>query len=179
MAKVAIVYFSGTGTTRGVAQAVQEGVESAGAHCVVHEIVGADITEGRWSNDAIFASLDDSDAIIFGTPTYMGSVAGQMKTFMDAVASRWYTKAWDNKLGAAFTASALAGGDKQNSLFTLVTFAMQMCMRWVGTGANPAEGLNMNGFYLGVGVSASKAEDIDPAERKTAVHLGARVVAAI
>lgn len=179
MAKVAIVFFSGTGTTRAVAEAVREGVEGAGAECVVHEIVGADITEGRWSNDAIAASLDESDAIVFGTPTYMGSVAGQMKAFMDAMAPRWFMKAWNNKLGAAFTASGLAGGDKQNCLFTLVTFAMQMCMRWVGTGANPAEELNMNGFYLGVGVSASTPDAIDPADLKTAVHLGARVVAAI
>jgi len=179
LSKVAIVFFSGTGTTRAVAKAVQEGVESAGADCVLHEIVGADITEGRWANESIAASLDDSDAIIFGSPTYMGCVAGQMKAFMDANAPRWFTKTWNNKLGAAFTASGLAGGDKQNTLFTLVTFAMQMCMRWVGTGANPAEGLNMTGFYLGVGVSASTAEEIDPADLQTANHLGARVVAAI
>jgi len=179
LTKVAIVYFSGTGTTRAVARAIREGVESAGAECVMHEILGADIREGRWSNEAVVASLDSCDAMVFGTPTYMGSVAAQMKSFMDAVVPRWYAKAWDNKLAAGFTASSLASGDKLNCLFTLVTFAMQMCMRWVGTGASPSDGLNLNGFYLGVGVSASTPEEIDPVDLKTAAHLGARVVAAI
>lgn len=176
---VGLVFFSGTGTTRALADSVREGVEAAGATCHVLEVVGSDISEGRWVNDAMGATLDDCDAIIFGTPTYMGSVAGQMKCFMDAMAGRWYSSAWNGKLGAAFTASSLAAGDKLNALSDLVTFAMQMGMLWIGTGASPSDGLNANGFYLGVGAQASHAGELTDIDKATAVHLGKRVVGAL
>jgi len=179
MSTVGIVFFSGTGTTRALAESVREGVEAAGATCHMLEITGADITEGRWANDAIATTLDGCDAIILGTPTYMGSVTGQMKAFMDGMAQRWFIKAWDGKLGAAFTVSSLAAGDKLGALQAMMIFAMQMCMRWIGTGANPSEGLNLNGFYLGVGAVASNPEGLQDADKQTAVHLGQRVVAAL
>ena len=176
---VGLVFFSGTGTTRALADAVREGVEAGGAQCHVIEISGADIKDGRWSNDEQAATLDGCAAIIFGTPTYMGSVSAQLKAFMDAMAPRWYTKAWDGKLAAGFTVSSLAAGDKQNCLFSIVTFAMQMCMRWIGTGANPGDGMNHNGFYLGVGAQASSADELQEADKATAVHLGKRVALAL
>lgn len=176
MPTVGLVFFSGSGTTRVLAESVREGVETAGATCLTLEVVGADISEGRWLNDAMAAQLDDCDALIFGTPTYMGSVAGQLKCFMDAMAGRWYASAWNGKLGAGFTVSSLASGDKQNALFDLTTFAMQMGMLWVGTGVNPGEELNPNGFFLGVGAQASHAGELTDSDRATAVHLGKRVV---
>lgn len=179
MATVGLVFFSGTGTTRALADSVRAGVESAGGTCHVLEVVGADISEGRWMNDAMAATLDDCDAIIFGTPTYMGGVAGQMKCFLDAMAGRWYSNQWNGKLGAAFTVSSLAAGDKLNALFDLTTFAMQMGMVWVGTGASPSDGLNPNGFYLGVGAQASHAGELQDIDKDTAAHLGKRVVATL
>ena len=175
MASVGLIFFSGTGTTRALADSVRDGVEAEGAICHVLEITGSDIAEGRWMNDAMAALMDDCDALIFGTPTYMGSVAGQMKCFMDAMAGRWYTKAWNGKLGAAFTVSSLPSGDKLNCLFDLTTFAMQMGMLWVGTGASPSDGLNPAGFYFGVGAQASHAGELQDIDKATAAHLGKRV----
>lgn len=179
MATVGLVFFSGTGTTRALADSVREGVEAGGATCHVLEVVGSDISEGRWMNDVMATTLDDCDALIFGTPTYMGSVAGQMKCFMDAMAGRWYSNKWNGKLGAAFTVSSLAAGDKLNALFDLTTFAMQMGMVWVGTGVSPSDGLNSNGFYLGVGAQASHEGELHDIDKATAVHLGRRVVATL
>ena len=179
MAKVAVVYFSGSGTTAQLAQSVAQGISDAGATAALVAIEGNDITQGRWSNEAIAADLDACEAIVFGSPTYMGSVSGALKCFMDAMAPRWYTKAWNNKLGAGFTVSSLSAGDKQNCLFSMVTFAMQMGMRWIGTGAGPGDGLNQNGFYLGVGATASSPEQLSDADKATARHLGERVVAAL
>jgi len=179
MTTIGIVFFSGTGTTRTLADSVREGVESSGVTCHVLEVLGTDINEGRWANDELAATLDNCDAVIFGSPTYMGCVAGQMKCFMDAMAGRWYSNAWNGKLGAAFTASSLGSGDKLNALFDLTTFAMQMGMHWVGTGAGPADGLNPNGFYFGVGAQASHAGELTDIDKATAVHLGKRVAAAL
>ena len=67
--------------------------------------------------------LDVADAIIFGTPTYMGTISAQLKTVFDAVVSRYIQSAWKDKIAAGFTVSAAPSGDKSNSLMTMVIFA--------------------------------------------------------
>ena len=102
-------------------------------------------------------------------------MSSQMKAFFDAMAPRWYTQAWNGKLAAAFTASSLAAGDKLNCLQDIHTFAMQVGMIWVGTGASFSAKLNPNGFYLGAGVTASAPDQITEIDAATAAFLGKRV----
>ncbi len=175
MPRVGVVYFSGTGTTAGLAASVIEGVKAAGGEALDLPVVGEDIIEGRWQNDTLAEQLDSCDAIIFGTPTYMGSIAGQMKSFLDAMAPRWFTQAWRNKVASGFTASSLASGDKLSTFNALATFAMQMGMAWVGTGGNFSEGVNPNGFYFGAGATASAPDQLTEIDLATGRHLGARV----
>ncbi|MEM7220808.1 MAG: flavodoxin family protein [Pseudomonadota bacterium] len=175
MTTIAVIYFSGTGTTRAVAEAVRNGAAKTDSEALLLEVTGADISDGRWANDEIAGQLDACEGIIFGTPTYMGSVAGQYKSFMDAMAPRWYTQAWRGKVAAGFTASSLSAGDKFNALLDLTTFAMQMGMIWVGTGVGMQEGLNLNGFYYGVGATASNADELQEVDINTAQSLGTRV----
>src|SRR5580704_6542774 len=107
MATESIIYFSGMGHTAKMAEAVHKGAASvAGVKANLIAINGDDIVKGRYQNDAVLAQLDASDAIIFGSPTYMGGPAGQFKTFADATAGRWFTKAWRDKLAAGFTVSS-------------------------------------------------------------------------
>ncbi|MGI9323902.1 MAG: flavodoxin family protein [Pseudomonadales bacterium] len=175
VATVGVVYFSGTGTTREIADSVCTGVQNTDSTCLVHEIVGGDIGEGRWHNDAIAESLDACDAIVFGSPTYMGGVSAQLKAFFDAMVPRWYSEAWHGKLAAAFTVSAKVSGDKLNCLQDINTFAMQMGMIWIGTGSGFAEEQGPNGFYLGVGATAHSPAAITEVDTKSAVQLGQRV----
>lgn len=139
------------------------------------EITGDNIAGGRWENDEMAGALDTMDAIIFGSPTYMGSVAGQMKGFLDAMAPRWFTQAWRDKIGAAFTVSSLSAGDKLNALQDFVTFAMQMGMIWCGTGGGFQDGVNHHGFYMGAGLQASTPDQLTEQELATAIYLGERV----
>lgn len=175
MAKIGVVYFSGTGTTAAVAAAVMEGIVDAGAQVIEVRIAGEDIIEGRWQNDTLAASLDDCDGILFGTPTYMGSVSGQLKSFFDAMAPRWFTQTWRNKVAGGFTASSLSAGDKAGAFTAMSTFAMQMGMIWVGTGAGFSENLNLNGFYFGSGATASAPDQLTDVDLATAKHLGGRL----
>ena len=90
MITISILYHSATGHNAKMAEAVAKGVSSAGEVKVnLISISGEDITKGRYKNDAVFLTLDDSDAIIMGTPTYMGGPSGQFKCFADATAERW------------------------------------------------------------------------------------------
>ena len=84
MTKIAIVYFSGSGHTHLTAEAIALGSRKAANHVDLLRITGEQITNGRWQDDEIMAKLNQSDAIIFGSPTYMGGVAAQFKAFLDA-----------------------------------------------------------------------------------------------
>src|SRR5258708_17496379 len=133
MTAVTIVYHSNSGHTARLAEAVEHGAASVqGARVSRLEIAGGDIVNGRWENNEIMTSLDASDAIIFGAPTSMGDVSGQMKCFIDATSGRFYPRAWANKLAAGFTCSFYPSGDKLPPLQTFVTLAMQEGKGWVG-----------------------------------------------
>jgi NAD(P)H dehydrogenase (quinone) len=130
---VTIVYHSTSGHTTKLAEAVENGAASV-TGIEVHQlaITGDDIVKGRWENPGIIAQLDESSAIIFGAPTSMGDVSGQMKCFLDATSQHFYRRAWANKFAAGFTCSFYPSGDKLHTLHTFVTFAMQHGMLWIG-----------------------------------------------
>jgi len=87
--KVTILFHSGYGHTKRVAEHVQKGVAS---NDVTAESIAID-SEGNLP-DAAWQTLQDSDAIIFGTPTYMGGPSWQFKKFADASSKQWFTMAW-------------------------------------------------------------------------------------
>ena len=102
MAKVAIVYFSGYGHTAVQAEAVREGAESvADAVVSMHRIDEA----GELPFGAL-EGLGQADAVIYGSPTYMGGPAWQFKKFADASSKAWLRQGWKNKIAAGFTNSA-------------------------------------------------------------------------
>lgn len=123
--KVSVVYHSGYGHTAKVANHVAEGAKQ-------HQDAEVHIINLEALDDAAWATIDSSDAIIFGAPTYMGSVSSKMKEFMEKASGRWFKQVWKDKIAAGFTNSQGLSGDKLNSLFQLYVNAMQHSMIWVG-----------------------------------------------
>jgi len=165
MSKVAIVYHSGYGHTKKLAEAVHAGVASAAGTSVDLIAIDAEgnITEAEW------ALLDAADAIIMGSPTYMGSVSWQFKKFADATSKPWFSQKWKDKIGAGFTNSATMNGDKLSTLHYLFTLGMQHSMVWVGTGLMPANSkaaqrndINFVGSFSGL--MAQSPSDSSPEE---------------
>jgi NAD(P)H dehydrogenase (quinone) len=159
MAKVAVVFHSGYGHTLRMAQAVAEG---AGAELVAIDAEG-NLTDANWE------TLNAADAIIMGSPTYMGSVSWQFKKFADASSKPWFSQTWKDKVFAGFTNSATMNGDKLSTLHYLFTLAMQQSGIWVGTGLMPsntkaAQRNDIN--YVGsfAGAMAQSPSDSSPAE---------------
>ncbi|MEA5098599.1 MAG: flavodoxin family protein [Burkholderiaceae bacterium] len=132
--KIAIVYHSGYGHTQRQAEAVLAGANAtAGSRARLLPIdADGNLNEADWE------TLQAADAIVFGSPTYMGSVSWQFKKFADASSKIWFTQAWKDKLSAGFTNSASMNGDKSSTLQFLNTLAMQHGMLWIGTGLLPA-----------------------------------------
>ena len=183
MATVSIIYFSGAGHTAKLADAVHKGAGSVpGVTTHLIAISGDDIVKGRYQNEAAFAKLDASDAIIFGSPTYMGGPAGQFKAFADATAGKWFGGAWRDKVASGFTVSNSPSGDKFSTLQYFFTLAMQHGMVWVGLGEMPLQpnGVNRVGSFSGaMGLAGQESPDVAPSEgdKQTGEILGRRVAA--
>lgn len=186
MTTIAIIYFSGSGHTHLMAEAVAAGVRGTGSEVDLLRITGDQIVEGRWQNDSFLEKLNQADAIVFGTPTYMGGVAAQFKAFLDASSSAWFPQLWKDKIAGGFTHSASPSGDKQGTLLYLATLAAQHAMIWVGNSELPSQyvgktdGVNRLGSFLGVMGQApmttgENAAQLDPGDFLTAEHYGKRI----
>lgn len=183
MTTVAIVYHSGYGHTAVAAQSVADGVASAGATPVLLKI------EGLTQNfDSLVEEATKADAIIFGSPTYMGDVSAPLKAFFEASSKVWFTLGWKDKIAGGFTNGLTVGGNKDNTLGSMIVLAMQHGMIWVGTGLPPGnyegnskaapEALNRMSYSLGaVTQSDNAAPEVTPpaGDKETAKLYGARV----
>lgn len=175
MANIVVVYHSGYGHTQRMAQSVAQGADA--------ELLAIDadgnLPEGGWD------TLNAADAIIFGSPTYMGTVSWQFKKFADASSKPWFSQQWKDKLFAGFTNSATMNGDKLSTLHYLFTLAMQHGGLWVGTGMMPSNAkaaqrndVNYVGSFSGAmaqSPSDASAAEMLPGDLETARLFGQRV----
>lgn len=122
--------------------------------------------------------LAECDAIIFGSPTYMGSVAAQFKAFADASSESWCYQKWAGKIAAGFTSGGAMNGDQSCTLQYLQTLANQHGMMWVGLDkiSNSGE-QNLNRYGVQGGIVAQGGEDgqLPLSDLATAEYLGKRV----
>jgi NAD(P)H dehydrogenase (quinone) len=177
MSKVVVIFHSGYGHTARVAQKVAQG---ANASLIAIDADG-NIPDQAWDE------LAAADAIIFGSPTYMGSVSWQFKKFADVSSKIWFTRGWQDKIFGGFTNSASFSGDKQVTLIGLQTLASQHGGIWVSLGLLPANtkgatrnDVNNLGGSVGLIVqspSDASVEEIPEGDLETAVRYGERVAA--
>ncbi|HEY1174771.1 MAG TPA: flavodoxin family protein, partial [Phytomonospora sp.] len=164
--RVAIAYHSAAGHTRRLAEHVRDGALTVpGAEAALVPVETLD--------DALWDTLAAADAIVFGSPTYMGSVSAAFQAFAEASSKIWAVRGWQDKLAAGFTASGGMSGDKLHTLQRLAVLAAQHGMNWVNLGLAPGWNMtyatefdrNRLGFYLGAGVQTFNdlpAEDMNP-----------------
>jgi NAD(P)H dehydrogenase (quinone) len=132
-AKIAVVYYSATGNVHGLAQAVAEGAEGAGAEVRLRHVeelasellISQNQYWGRHRSevaDAPVATLDDlewADGVAFGSPTRFGNVAAQLKQFMDQAGALWQAGELADKVGTAFTSSQNPHGGQETTILAL------------------------------------------------------------
>lgn len=173
--RIVIPYFTGSGHARRVAEAVAEG--AGGAQPVdVTAMAAAD-----------WRALDAAEAIVFGTPTYMGSAAARFDLFLEGASDRWAELLWKDKIAAGFTVATCPSGDKLAALMRLAIHAAQMGMLWIGQAeigmpVNPAKpGINRDGSWLGLMAGSTRGDGAlaRPEDLETARRFGARIAAAV
>jgi NAD(P)H dehydrogenase (quinone) len=131
--KVAVIYYSSTGTVHALAQAVAEGAHSAGAEVRLRraaELAPADAIDQNpmWRRHADatasvpVAELGDlawADAFAFGTPTRFGTPAGQLKQFIDQAGGLWREGVLADKPATAFTSAYNRHGGSEATILAL------------------------------------------------------------
>jgi multimeric flavodoxin WrbA len=175
MTKVVVVFHSGYGHTTKQAEAVALGAKGT----LVAIDAEGNISESDW------ALLDQADAIVFGSPTYMGMTSWQFKKFADASSKAWFAQKWKDKVFGGFTNSATMNGDKHSTLHYLMTLAMQHSGVWVGTGLMPSnakaakrDDVNYVGSFAGAMMqtpSDASVDEVNSGDLKTARLYGERI----
>ena len=107
MARILIVYYSRTGNTKAMAEAVAEGARQDGAEVVIKPVQECKAEE-----------LLDADGIIIGSPTYYGLMSAEIKQLLDD--SVKFHGQLAGKVGAAFASSANVGGGNETTILAIL-----------------------------------------------------------
>ena len=135
MCKIAIIYYSSTGTNQQLASAIAEGAAAAGADVRVRLVAEtapdtavdanpawrAFVDATRQEPRATLDDLEWADAVIFGTPTRYGNVSSQLKSFIDSTGGLWFQGKLKDKVYAGFTSAVNAHGGQEATLLALYT----------------------------------------------------------
>lgn len=133
--KLAIVYYSSTGTNYQLAQWAKAGGEEAGAEVRIVRVPELAPKEAIAANpaweahveatkDVAVATAEDiewADAVIFSVPTRFGNMASQMKQYIDTLGGLWQSGATVNKVVSAMTSAGNAHGGQEATILSLYT----------------------------------------------------------
>ncbi|MEA3534903.1 NAD(P)H:quinone oxidoreductase [Rhizobium sp. CC-YZS058] len=141
MAKVLVLYYSAYGHIEAMANAVAEGARAEGAEVTVKrvpELVPEDVAKAshyKMDQAAPIATPDelaDYDAIIFGCGTRFGTVASQMRNFIDQTGGLWAKGALIGKVGSVFTSTATQHGGQESTILSFIPTLLHHGMVVVG-----------------------------------------------
>ena len=144
--KVLVLFYSTYGHVYRMAQAVADGArEVPGAEVVVKRVpetlppdvitaMGAAEAQRAFADVPVAAvdDLADADAIVFGTPTRFGNMAGQMRQFLDATGGLWAQGKLVGKAGSVFTSSGTQHGGQESTILSFHTTLLHHGMVIVG-----------------------------------------------
>jgi NAD(P)H dehydrogenase (quinone) len=168
MAKVSVVFYSTYGHVYTMAEAVAEGARSAGAEVTLFQVpesmpdavlekIGAKAARQAFAHVPVMDpdQLPEADAVVFGTPTRFGNMAGQMRNFLDRTGNLWMKGSLIGKVGSAFTSTASQHGGQETTLTSFHTTLLHLGMVIVGVPYSCKELVNMDEISGGTPYGAS------------------------
>jgi len=184
--KLAIIYYSSTGTNYHLALEAKAAAEEAGAEVRVLKVAELAPDAAIDSNPAWRAhinetanvptvSLDDlewADAVLFGTPTRFGNVAAQLKQFIDSTGGLWFQGKLANKVYSAYTSAQNPNGGQESTLLALYNTIYHWGGIIVTPGYTDSKLFASGGNPYGTSVSADGSPLSD--EKKEAIRIHAR-----
>ncbi|MFF0153855.1 NAD(P)H:quinone oxidoreductase [Micromonospora sp. NPDC005203] len=191
MTKLAVIYYSSTGTIHAMAQRLAEAGEKAGAEVRLRQVPElapqeAIASNAAWSqhfdatkNEAK-ATADDvvwADAVLFGTPTRFGNVASQLKQFIDTLGPQWGQGLLADKVYAGFTATMTAHGGQESTLLALYNTIHHFGGLVAAPGyTDPVKFADGNPYGVSHVTGASNDAPLGDAQLNALDHLAQRVV---
>jgi NAD(P)H dehydrogenase (quinone) len=181
--KVLIAFYSRGGVTEALAKAVAEGAAAEGAEVRLRrarEFVGEEVMkkapgwlEGAQRMNALYdapteADAEWADAIVFGTPTRFGSVAAELKAYIDSLGGLWFKGALVGKAGSAFASTSTMHGGNEMTINALYAPMAHLGLIIVPTGYADASLFKAGTPYGASSVSGTNgtlpgADDLDVA----------------
>ncbi|HEF4778226.1 TPA: NAD(P)H:quinone oxidoreductase [Burkholderia multivorans] len=181
MAKVLVLYYSSYGHVETMAQQVAEGAKSVPGVEVtlkrVPETIPADQAKAigiKVDQAAPVATVDelaDYDAILFGTPTRFGNMAGQMRTFLDQTGGLWMKGALVGKIGSVFASTGTQHGGQETTITSFHTTLLHHGMVIVGVPYACSGLVNMNEITGGTPYGATTLAGADGSRQPSANEL--------
>jgi NAD(P)H dehydrogenase (quinone) len=184
---IQIVFYSMYGHIYTMAEAVAEGARSVDGCSVellqVPELMSDEVLEKYGAKAARtafahvpFATVDrlaGADAIIFGTPTRFGSMAAQMRNFLDQTGGLWMKGALVGKVGSVFASTATQHGGQETTITSFHTTLLHHGMIIVGVPYAEQRLLNMDEITGGTPYGATTLAGHDgsrkPSENELAI----------
>lgn len=176
MSKIVIPFYSASGHTQRLAEAILGGVKTISSEVCLIDV--SKLESSSWK------LIEQADGIILGSPTFMGGVAGQFKLFLDEFSNRglWTEQKFIDKMAAGFTVATYPSGDKLNTIIQLSIFAAQFGMVWInncGLGRKVSKNeqdYNEWGAWLGLMATSipDKSKLISELDLKCAEQFGIR-----
>ncbi len=188
--KLAVIYYSSTGTNYEMAKAAAEGARAAGAEGKVLRVQelapeAAIASNPAWKAHveatkevpvATLADLEWADAIIFSTPTRFGNMASQMKQFLDTTGGLWFQGKLANKVVSAMTSASNAHGGNEATILSLYTTMYHWGAIVVAPGFTDQAIFQAGGNPYGTSAIAKENGAVDDSVLEAAKHQAKRMV---
>ncbi len=191
-AKVLIAFYSRSGVTEALANAVAEGARAAGAEVRLRrarEVVGPEVIARNpdWGRQAAElnakyeapseADAEWADAIVFGSPTRFGGVAAELKSYIDGLGGLWSQGKLNGKVGSVFGSSSTPHGGNESTLISLYNPLAHLGLIVVPLGYSDPALFRAGTPYGASAVSGQKAAGPTPDDLEVARYQGKRVAA--
>jgi NAD(P)H dehydrogenase (quinone) len=181
MAKVLVLYYSMYGHIETMANAVADGARGVAGTEVTLKRVPETIPDEqakaygvKLSQPADVATPDELgeyDAIIFGTPTRFGNMAGQMRTFLDQTGGLWMKGALVGKIGSVFASTGTQHGGQETTITSFHSTLLHQGMVIVGVPYACSGLTNMNEITGGTPYGATTLAGADGSRQPSANEL--------
>ncbi|GIH94202.1 NAD(P)H:quinone oxidoreductase [Planobispora siamensis] len=189
--KLAVIYYSATGTVHAMAERLEAAGQKAGAEVRLRQVpelapAEAIASNAAWSQhfdrtkDEPKAAADDvvwADAVLFGTPTRYGNVSSQLKQFLDTLGPQWAQGLLADKVYAGFTASMTSHGGQESTLLALYNTIHHFGGVIVAPGyTDPLKFADGNPYGVSHVTGGSNTDPLTDAQYAALDHMAGRVV---
>lgn len=188
--KLAIIYYSSTGTNHKMSTIAAEAAKEAGAEVKVLKVPElapeeaiasnagwkAHVEETRDVPTASAADIEWADAIIFSVPTRFGNVPSQMKQFLDTMGGLWFQGKTVNKVVSAMASAQNPHGGQEVTILSLYTSMYHWGAIVVAPGYTDQVLFGAGGNPYGTSVTAVEGGAVDDASAAAIKHQAKRVV---